>query len=169
MRKPRLRAAVAALSAVLATAGLTAATQAPAYITGAPVQWIDAFNKECLYDIGPAVDPRAGLTVCNNIYQPVQIWVERIYPGYVMLQQQNSNYCLDGREGKGNVTVQYCGADGTHEHWVALRPEGSNQPVLEFEDLFNGECLDGREGTGNVTVQPCTFNYDDRHELWLPA
>jgi hypothetical protein len=174
MRKPRLRAAVAALSAVLATAGLTAATQAPAYTTGAPVQWVDAYNKECLYDTwagpGTPTSNTADLISCDDIYtHPAQIWVALIYPGYVMLQLQYSDYCLDGREGKGNVTLQVCGVDGTHEHWIELKPEGSNQPIFEFENQYNGECLDGREGDGNVTVQSCSFNYDDRHELWFPA
>jgi hypothetical protein len=84
-------------------------------------------------------------------------------------QNQFNQLCLDGREGTGNVTLQLCGTDGTHEVWTA-RTVGSPS-VAELKDVFNGLCLDGREGTGNVTLQPCGFPGpvpDGTHEYWTP-
>jgi hypothetical protein len=76
-------------------------------------------------------------------------------------QNQFNQLCLDGREGTGNVTLQGCTLDGSHENWVNIDPSTSGS---EMQNIFNGLCLDGREGTGNVTLQRC--GTDGTHEVW---
>jgi Ricin-type beta-trefoil lectin domain len=83
------------------------------------------------------------------------------YQAQVQLINLFNSECLDGREGTGNVTVQTCYTDGTHEVWN-LYADGDEYMLV---DVFNGLCLDGREGTGNVTVQPC--GTDGTHEYWI--
>lgn len=87
------------------------------------------------------------------------------YQAQVQLINAFNSECLDGREGTGNVTVQTCYTDGTHEYWI---PYQYTYYSATFENVFNQEYLDSREGTGNVTVQPGPNN-DGLHEYWNPA
>jgi hypothetical protein len=58
--------------------------------------------------------------------------------GTTTFQDVFNNLCLDGREGTGNVTVQVCGSDGTHQDWTWLVDASGR---LFLEDDFNGLCL----------------------------
>jgi hypothetical protein len=54
---------------------------------------------------GTATPQNADLSACGDITDPVQYWQALIYPGYVMLRQVNTDFCLDGRE--GTATSRY--------------------------------------------------------------
>jgi hypothetical protein len=103
----------------------------------------------------------AALGTVVSVSAPISASASTVANLQYALQNVFNQYCLDGRLGQGNVTLQPCGADGTHEYWTA-RNVGVAQ--YEIRNVFNGECLDGRFGTGNVTLQPC--GADGTHEYW---
>lgn len=174
MRKPRLRAATAALSAVLMTAGLTFTVAASASASVTPnvtpthvtpnVAWEDLFNHECVSGSLPGpTNTTIVLVPCGSTTW--EGWNMEYYSGYVVFQWAIApKYCMDGREGTNKVTLQLCGTDGTHEHWIQIQ---NTYIEFMFENQYNGECLNGREGEGAVTVQPCARS--DAHDVWAPA
>lgn len=153
-------------------AGLTVATSVPsqaattvaATTTTYNVTLWDLFNRQCITGILPGpdlteIDPCGGVLAYDQKFNVV------FYPGYNVIKwSANPNYCLDGRLGKGNVMLQPCGSDGTHEDWI-FRSDGPD--LIRIEDLFNTECLDAREGTGNLTLQTC--GNDSTHEVFFWA
>jgi Ricin-type beta-trefoil lectin domain len=89
------------------------------------------------------------------------------YVGQYIWQNDFNDLCLDGRLGTGNVTLQTCFTDGTHQAWNAYQENGARVGDYYLQDVFNGWCLDGRLGTGNVTLQTC--GSDGTHQIWLEA
>ena len=133
MRKSRLRAVAAALVAILACVGLTFAAGVTAQATPS--------------------EPGARVALGLDSVQPT---LENVY-----IMNEEGTWCLDGRLGVGNVKMEPCGSDGTHQIWTRVIYPGYDYYINEFND----ECLDGRLGNGNTTLTGC--GTDGQHQMWL--